>query len=83
VPQANVVLPNVDFFDSSVVPAFGMGGGLQVALSDRLAFQGGVDLRWHGDLKAKDGLAGTGLEPINDKSRRWALPITGGLTVRF
>ena len=33
-----------------------------------------------GDL---DGLAGTGLEGINDESRRWSMPITGGITVRF
>ena len=28
--------------------------------------------------KSNDGLAGTGLETINDESRRWSLPVTGG-----
>lgn len=83
VPAAGVLLPNVDFFESSVVPAFGVGGGVMVGLSDRIAFQGGVDLRWHGDAKDRDGLAGTGLEGINNESRRWAMPVTGGVTVRF
>jgi len=83
VPAANVVLPNVAFYDSSTVAGFGFGGGAQIRLSDHLALQGGADFRWHGDLDAQDGLAGTGLEPINDKSRRWAMPVTAGITVRF
>ena len=83
VPDAGVVLPGVDFLDSSVVPAFGFGGGLQVQVTSRFAVQGGVELRWHGDANDLDGLAGTGLEPINDETRRWSMPITGGVTVRF
>ena len=83
VPAANVVLPDVGFYESSTVPAFGLGGGLQVGLSSRIAFQVLADFKWHGDLSDEDGLAGTGLESINDESRRWAMPITGGITVRF
>jgi hypothetical protein len=83
VPAAGVVLSDVDFFESSLVPAFGVGGGVQVQLSERVAVQGGVDLRWHGDAQDLDGLAGTGLEAINDESRRWSMPVTGGVTVRF
>jgi hypothetical protein len=83
VPAANVVLRDVDFFDASVVPAFNVGAGVQVRVSDGIALQGGIDLRWHGDASDIDGLAGTGLENINDESRRWSLPITGGITFRF
>jgi opacity protein-like surface antigen len=83
VPAAGVVLPNVDMYESSVVPSFGGGGGVQINLSDRFAIQGGVEFKWHGDAKDRDGLAGTGLESINDESRRWSMPITGGITVRF
>jgi hypothetical protein len=83
VPAAEVVLPDVDFLESSVVPAVSVGGGVQVHLSDRLAVQGGLDFKWHGDAKDQDGLAGTGLESINDQSRRWSMPVTGGITVRF
>jgi hypothetical protein len=83
VPAAGVVLSDVDFFESSTVPSFAVGGGVQVHLTDRFAVEGGVDLRWHGDFADRDGLAGTGLEPINDESRRWAMPVTGGVTVRF
>lgn len=83
VPAAGVVLPNVDFYEASVVPGFGVGGGVQIDLSDRLALQGGIEFKWHGDAGDRDGLAGTGLESINDESRRWSMPITGGVTVRF
>jgi hypothetical protein len=83
VPAAGVVLSDVDFLESTVAPAFSVGGGLQVDLSDRFAVQGGLDLRWHGDAQDLDGLAGTGLESINDETRRWSMPVTGGVTVRF
>ena len=83
VPAASVVLSNVDMYDTSVVASVGAGGGVQINLSDRFAVQGGVEFRWQGDANDLDGLAGTGLESINDESRRWSMPITGGITVRF
>ena len=83
VPAAGVVLSNVNMYDTSVVPSIGAGGGVQINLSDRFAVQGGVEFKWHGDADDLDGLAGTGLEPINDESRRWSMPVTGGITVRF
>ena len=83
VPDAGVVLADVNMYDSSVVPSLGFGGGVQINLSDRFAVQGGVEFKWQGDAKDLDGLAGTGLESINDESQRWSMPITGGITVRF
>jgi len=83
VPEAGVVLSNVDMYDTSVVPSVGAGGGVQINLSDRFAIQGGIEFKWQGDANDLDGLAGTGLESINDESRRWSMPITGGITVRF
>jgi len=83
VPAANVTLSGVDMYESSTVPVFGATLGLQAALNDMLALQVGADLRWRGNLSPKDGLAGTGLEPINDESRRWSLPFYAGLTLRF
>jgi hypothetical protein len=83
VPAANVVLPNVNFLDTSTVPAFGGSAGVMFDVSDHFAFQGGIDFRWHGDAADLDGLAGTGLEGINDETRRWAMPITAGITVKF
>jgi hypothetical protein len=56
---------------------------VQINLSDRFAVQGGIEFKWQSDATDLDGLAGTGLESINDESRRWSMPITGGITVRF
>jgi opacity protein-like surface antigen len=83
VPAAGVVLSNVAFLKSSTVPSLAVGAGVQVDISDRFAVQGGVEFKWQGDAADEDGLAGTGLDGINDESRRWSMPITGGLTVRF
>jgi len=77
------VLSDVGFLESSVVPSFYVGAGVQIQLSDRIGVQGGVDFRWHGAAEPLDGLAGTGLEPITDETERWSMPVIGGITVRF
>lgn len=83
VPAANVVLRDVAMYDSSTVLAFAVSAGALVPIGQNFGIQGGVDVRWHGDLTAVDGLAGTGLERINDESRRWSMPLTIGAVVRF
>lgn len=83
VPAASVVLPDVPMYAASTVPAFAVSAGVMVPLGRNAGIQGGVDFRWHGDIDPVDGLAGTGLDPINDESRRWSMPLTAGLVVRF
>lgn len=70
-------------YDASTVLAFAVSAGALVPIGPNFGIQGGVDFRWHGDLNPVDGLAGTGLERINDKSRRWSMPLTVGAVVRF
>lgn len=83
VPAANVTLSNVPMTDATTVFTFAISGGVHVPFNDNVGMQAGVDLRWQGDLDPVDGLAGTGLEPINDKTRRWSLPVTVGAVVKF
>jgi len=83
VPAASVVLPDVPMYSSSTVPAFALSAGVMIPVGGNVGIQGGVDFRWHGDLDPVDGLAGTGLERINDESRRWSIPVTVGAVVRF
>lgn len=83
VPDAGVTLSGLGFLEASTVPAFGFGAGVQLDLNPRTAFQVGIDFKWHGAATDNDGLVGTGLEPINDDTARWSMPITAGLTVRF
>lgn len=83
VPAADVVLPNVGFFEASTVPSFGVGAGVQVDVTPRMALQFGTELKYHGAYGDLDGLAGTGLESINDDTGRWAMPLTAGVSFRF
>ena len=81
VPAAGVTLPNTPFYDDSTVPAFGGDVGILFAVSQRvrLGVEGGV--RYHTGLKDIDGLAGTGLENLNDAGSRWSVPVSG--VIRF
>jgi hypothetical protein len=83
VPAAGVVLPDVPFLESSTVPALGGSAGVQIGLNEWLALQGSAEFQWHGDIGDVDGLAGTGLESINDETRRWSMPVSVGLALRF
>ena len=83
VPAAGVVLTDVPMFDRSTVPTIALSAGVLVPITPALGIQGGVDVRWVDDLDPVDGLAGTGLDPINDRSDRWSMPFTAGVVLRF
>jgi Outer membrane protein beta-barrel domain len=82
-PDLNATLAAADFYDHSGALAFGLNGGALYALTDRLDVKGEIGLRHIGGLSAADGLAGTGLETINDNSGRWTVPLTFGARYRF
>jgi hypothetical protein len=83
VPAAGVTLADTPFYDSSVVPVVGTGLGVFVEVSPRISL--GVDggVRYHTKLAELEGLAGTGLENLNDAGNRWAVPISAVMRVRF
>lgn len=83
VPAAGVVLADTPFYDDSTVPTFGGGFGVQFAVAPRVRLGVETGLRWTGDLSGIEGLAGTGLENLNDSSSRWTLPVLGTISVRF
>jgi len=83
VPAAGVVLADTPFYDESTVPTFGGDFGVQFAVAPQVRLGVEAGLRWTGDLSDVEGLAGTGLENLNDSSSRWTLPILGTLTFRF
>jgi hypothetical protein len=60
---------------------FGGDLGVLFAVSPRLSLgiEGGI--RYHTDLSGIEGLAGTGLENLNDAGDRWSVPISG--VIRF
>ena len=83
VPAAGVVLADVPFYDDSVVPTFGGDFGVQFTVAPAVRLGVETGLRWTGNLADIDGLAGTGLENLNDSSSRWTLPIMGTITFKF
>ena len=83
VPAAGVTLADTPFFDDSVVPAFGGAAGVLFAVSPRLSIGAEAGLRYHADLTDIEGLAGTGLENLNDAGSRWSVPISAVLRFGF
>jgi hypothetical protein len=83
VPAAGVTLADTPFFDTSIVPVFGGDVGVLFGVSPRvsLGIEGG--LRYHSDLSQIEGLAGTGLENLNDAGSGWSVPVSAVVRVGF
>ena len=81
VPAANVTLSDTPFYDSSAVPSVGTDFGVLFAVAPRVSLGVTAGFRYHAKLQDLEGLAGTGLENINDDGSRWAFPL--GATLRF
>jgi hypothetical protein len=72
-----------DFYDRTAAFTFGINGGLMFALTDKVNLFTQLGLRYVTGMSEVDDLDATGLEDINDKSARWAMPFTAGIRVRF
>lgn len=83
VPAAGVTLPNTPFFDDSLVPVLGGDVGVLIAATSRISFGVEAGLRYHTKLSDIEGLAGTGLENLNDAGAGWSAPISGVVQFRF
>jgi len=81
VPAAGVTLSDTPFFDDSTVPVFGGDLGVLFGVSPRVSLGVEAGVRYHTDLSEIEGLAGSGLENLNDAGSRWSVPISG--VVRF
>ncbi len=84
VPAANVVLNDLPFYDKSTVGVFGADLGASYDLSQSVAIGVEAGLRYQTKPSGIDtGLAGTGLDKINDVASRWSIPVLGQITFRF
>ena len=83
VPAAGVVLNDVPFYDKSTVGVFGGDLGFSYDVGANVALGVEAGLRYQTKPSGLEGLAGTGLEPINDTGSRWSLPVLATLTFRF
>jgi hypothetical protein len=82
-PQANLAGDATDFYDQTAAFTLGGNAGLLVQTSERIGFFGQIGLRFVSGMSEVDGLEGTGLETINDKSSRWTFPFIVGIRARF
>ena len=82
-PAAGVVLSEVPFFDDSVVHVVGGDVGLLFAVSPKVRLGVEAGLRYHSNLSGIEGLAGTGLENLNDAGDRWSVPVSAVFRIGF
>jgi hypothetical protein len=83
VPAAGVTLADTPFYDASTVMVLGADFGVLFSVSDRVYLGVESGLRYHTGLSDIEGLAGTGLENLNDVGRRWSVPVSAVVRVGF
>ena len=82
-PAAGFETDVTDFYDQTAAFTFGINAGLMFATTDKVSIFTQIGLRYVTGMSDVDNLEATGLEDINDKSSRWAMPFTAGIRVRF
>jgi opacity protein-like surface antigen len=82
-PQANVSGVATDFYDRTSALGFGVNLGAAMALAPTFDVFVQTGLRYVSGMSKVDAFEGTGLESINDKSARWAMPFSAGVRLRF
>jgi hypothetical protein len=83
VPAAGVVLEDVPFYDSSTVGVFGADLGFAYDVHDAVSLGIEAGIRYQTGPSDLEGLAGTGLESINDTGSRWSVPLLARVSFRF
>ena len=82
-PTINLAGNATDFYDRTAAFTLGGNAGVLWQVKDRFGIFGQLGVRWVSGMSEVDGLEGTGLETINDKSARWTLPFLVGVRTRF
>lgn len=82
-PRANLSRNATDFYDRTAAFTLGVNTGLLVQAASQLDLYVQLGLRYVTGMSEIDGLAGTGLETINDSSARWTVPFIVGVRARF
>jgi hypothetical protein len=82
-PGVNLAGTATDFYDRTAAFTVSANIGVLWQLSERVGAFGQLGARWVSGMSEVDGLDGTGLETINDKSARWTLPFIVGVRARF
>jgi Outer membrane protein beta-barrel domain len=82
-PQANLVIDQTDFYDSTAAFTWGVNFGILFPVAQKLDLNAQFGLRHVSGLSEVDQLIGTGLDDINNDSARLTFPIVVGVRLRF
>jgi hypothetical protein len=82
-PQANLVIDSPTFYDDTTTFTLSVHAGLLWTLSERVGAFTQIGIRYVTGMSDVDNFVGTGLDPINDDSQRWAMPFLIGVRVGF
>ena len=82
-PQANLVLDETDFYDSTAAFTLGVNVGVLFRIAEQVDLSAQLGLRRVSGLSEVDQLVGTGLEEINNDTARLTVPIVVGVRFRF
>jgi hypothetical protein len=82
-PSINLSGNATDFYDRTAAFSMGANVGVLWQMARQFGTFGQIGVRYVTGMSEVDGLVGTGLESINDKSARWTLPFLVGVRARF
>jgi hypothetical protein len=82
-PQANLVIDQTDFYDSTAAFTWGINFGVLFPIANKMDLNAQLGLRGATGLSEVDQLIGTGLDDINNDSARLTFPIVVGVRFRF
>ena len=82
-PQANLILDETDFYDSTAAFTWGINFGVLFPIATKMDLNAQFGLRRVSGLAEVDQFIGTGLDEINNDSARLTFPIVVGVRFRF
>ena len=82
-PQANLVIDQTDFYDSTAAFTWGINFGVLFPIATKIDLNAQFGLRGVTGLAEVDQLIGTGLDELNNDSARLTFPVVVGVRFRF
>ena len=82
-PQANLIIDQTDFYDSTAAFTWGVNFGVLFPIATKIDLNAQFGLRGVTGLAEVDQLIGTGLDDLNNDSARLTFPLVVGLRFRF
>ena len=82
-PQSNLISNETDFYDQSAAFTWGINVGGLFPVSPKIDVSAQIGLRSVGGMAEVDQLVGTGLDDLNDDSKRVTFPVVVGVRFKF